>query len=198
MERNHTTGTPRHHPRGALPTLAALLLALLAGSCGGGNVPTRGDPTLFFSGERIEPPGVHLRIGTGTREYFLQLRVAAEGMEGAYAVEYDLHYPEELLTFAGFAEGVFLSERGRVTTRLSVAETSPGVIHVEHTRVGDVGPAPAQDQFVLEPMQLLEWNAHADGTGSFTWSGNRMFDEDGNELPDVTWGTGSLTVQGRA
>jgi hypothetical protein len=198
MVKTQSADTPRSHPRGALPTLAALLLALLAGSCGGGNVPTRGDPTMFFSGQPVNAPGVHLRSGLDTSGYFLQLLVVAEGLEGAYSIAYDLHYPEELLTFAGFAGGVFLSENGRVTTRLSVAETSPGVIHVEHTRVGDVGPAPAQDQFVLEPMQLLEWNAHANGTGSFHWSGNRVLDEDGDELPGMSWGTASVTVQGRA
>jgi len=196
MARNQTAGTLRAHPRGALPTLATLLLALLAGSCGGGNVPTRGDPTLIFSGERIAPPGVHLRLGTGSHDQFLQLSVAVEGLEGAYAVEYDLHYPEELLALAGFSEGDYLREGGRVATRLTVVEASPGVIHVEHTRVGDVGPAPAQEPFVLEPTEIIEWNAHANGTGSFTWSGNRVLDEDGAELPGMSWSTGSVTIQG--
>jgi len=175
--------------------LAALLLALLAGSCGGGNVPTRGDPTMFFSGQPVNAPGVHLRTGLDTSGYFLQLLVVAEGLEGAYAVEYDLHYPDELLTFAGGEESIFFSETGRFDTRMTLAETSPGVLHVEHTRLGDVGPV--RDAFDSIPMQILEWNAHTNGTGSFTWSGNRVFDEDGNELPGVTWGTASLTVQGR-
>jgi hypothetical protein len=195
MVKTQSADTPRSHPRGALPTLAALLLALLAGSCGGGNVPTRGDPTMFFSGQPVNAPGVHLRSGLDTSGYFLQLLVVAEGLEGAYSIAYDLHYPEELLTFAAFEEGIFFSEQGKIRTRMTIAETSPGVIHVEHTRLGDFGPV--RDAFRSLPMQILEWNAHANGAGSFHWSGNRVFDEDGNELAGVTWGPASLTVQGR-
>jgi hypothetical protein len=195
MVKTQSADTPRSHPRGALPALAALLLAFLAGSCGGGNVPTRGDPTMFFSGQPVNAPGVHLRSGLDTSGYFLQLLVVAEGLEGAYSIAFDLHYPEELLTFAGFEEGIFFSEQRKIRTRMTITEISPGVIHVEHTRLGDFGPV--RDAFRSLPMQLLEWNAHANGTGSFHWSGNRVFDENGNELAGVTWGPASLTVQGR-
>lgn len=170
----------------------ALALAGLGASCGGGNIPTRGDPTLAFGGEPVNAPGVHLRTGLGGSGRLLEILVVAEGLVGAYAVEYDLHYPTEVLSFSGFEEGIFLSERQRFPTRLSVAETSPGVLHVEHRRVGDVGPV--REGLVSEPMQILRFTAHTSGTGSFFFTGNRVLDENGDELPGVTWGTGTVQV----
>lgn len=193
MDTKQAAGTPRSHTTGAIPTLAATLLVLLASSCGGGTIPTRGDPTMAFSGQPVAAPGVHLRIGLESSGLFLELLVVAEGLEGAYAVSYDLHYPDELFTFDGFREGIFFSENRKFRTRLTVAETSPGVIHVEHTRLGDVGPV--RNAGVSQPMQILELNAYAGGSGSFHWSENRAFDEDGNELPGVSWGTATVVVR---
>lgn len=194
MKTRQTAVTPPSISRCARAVLGAILLAALAASCGGGNLPSRGDQTMVFSGQAVFAPALRLHAGPASGGHFLELLVVVEAVEGAYAVAYDLHYPDELLTFDGFREGTFLSERGRIRTRLAVFEASPGVIRVEHTREGDVGPVGKPR--TPEAVQVLHFNGHASGTGSFHWSDNRVLDENGGELPDVSWAGGTVTVLG--
>lgn len=169
-----------------------LLAAVLSGSCGSGSFTDPGPPVITFAPQVTAAPGVHLNSGQSSADRLLEIVVISEGVPDVYAFEYRFSYPERLFDFEGFEEYDFLSENGAVDTRLTVTEVRPGLLRVEHTRVGAVGGYP--EPLHSEIIHSVRLRAVESGRGDFTFVDPRAEDARGRVIPDVNWVGGAVQV----
>lgn len=172
--------------------LILLLAAGLSASCGGGSFTDPQPPVITFAPQPTAAPGVHLNSGQSSANRLLEIVVISEGVPDVYAFEYRFSYPERLFDFEGFEEYNFLSEAGSVDTRLTVTEVRPGLLEVEHTRVGAVGGFP--EPLHSEIIHSVSLRAVASGSGEFTFVDPRAEDARGRLIPDVNWVGGAVQV----
>jgi hypothetical protein len=92
-----------------------------------------------------------------------------------------------VLDYTGFRQGALLTSGGAVVST-QVFESAPGNLVVGVSRVGGVAGVDGSGVLVV-----LELQAVAAGSGSFTFSNQAGFDADGGQLP-LSWSTGSVTV----
>lgn len=177
--------------------IAALAAALAGAACGGGGggggggtpPPTQPQPGIVFNGSGVAAPAVRLARGAASSGTVLEVEVRAEQLPGVYGLAFDLTYPSNALRFDAFAEGGFLTGGGPAQTSLQVAEPSSGRLVVGHTRLGAVG-AVAGSGVIL----TLRFVAVGSGSGSLSFSSNRLFDASGDEVPGAAWGGGTVQV----
>lgn len=167
-----------------------VLFALALVACVRSSTPTR-QIVLVFTPGAPPPTNVHLQSGPSSGDRFLEVLVIAEDLEplGVFAVAYEFHYPPEIFRFDRFEEYDFFT-RDRAKTRLTVTEVAPGVLAVEHTRAEGSGPVPGPGSGTV--MHSLGLTAIASGTGAFTFAGERALDENGGEIPGITWVGGTF------
>lgn len=172
--------------------LTLLLAAVLSGSCGEGSVTAPQQPVITFTPQVTTAPGVHLNSGQSSANRLLEILVISEAIPDVYAFTYRFSYPERLFDFEGFEEYDFLSEIGSVDTRFDVTEVRPGLLEVEHTRVGAVGGFP--EPLHSEVVHSVSLRAVDSGRGDFAFVDPRALDARGREIPDVNWVGGAVQV----
>lgn len=178
----------------ALATIVAVAVLFAGVGCGGGGGgggggPTQPQPGITFTGSGVAAPAVRLTRGAGTSGSVLELEVRADQLPGVYGLAFDLVYPSGVLRFEGFAEGDFLGRNGPVQTSLQLAEPSAGLLVVGHSRLGDTGTVAGSGLLLT-----LRFTAVASGSGSFTFSANRLFDARGDQIRGPAWGGGTVQV----
>lgn len=174
--------------RGALALALAAATACGGGGGGGGGGPTVPQAGITFTGANVSAPAVRLVRGPGSSGNVLELEVRADGLPAIYGLAFDLAFPASLLRFEGFADGGFLAQDGAQTS-LQVAENPSGRLVVGYTRLGDVGMVSGSGA-----LMVLRFTAIAPGSGSFTFSQNRLFDTGADEIRGPAWGGGSVQV----
>lgn len=179
--------------RAPVLALAAVLTVAACGGGGGGGgggtpPPTQPQPGITFSGSSVAAPAVRLARGAASAGSVLELEVRADGLAGVYGLAFDLTYPSNLLRFDAFAEGSFLSGGGAQTS-LQVAEAGTGRLVVGHTRLGNVAATAGSGTLLT-----LRFVAVGPGSGSFSFSANRVFDAAGKEVSGTAWGGGTVQV----
>lgn len=187
-ERSTRPGVP---PFAVARTLAPLLAALLLLSCGSGSF-TSPEAVLTLYPDAVPFPGVQLDLGEGSGGATVDLRLLVGGPESFYRARYELAYPADLLRVVSVTEGPFLSEGGVVETRLT-SRPAPGLVSIDHTRVGDVGALTQPSLF--STMLVIRMTAIANGTGRLLFTAHEVFDDAGETVPGYTWGGALVEVE---
>jgi len=129
-----------------------------------------------------------LREGPGSTANRLVLELVAQDVVPIYGVSFDLQYPSSVLSFDAAAEEGFLSNDGNTPT-LQVAEGPVGNLVIGLSRLGSL-PGIAGSGVLL----TLQFRTVGNGGGSFRFDANQAFDANGDPLPAVAWGAGSVQV----
>ena len=189
--------------RGTPLTLSVLtLLALVYGSvgCGGGGGGGGGGPTeppppsgnvTFTPDSAAGQNSIHLAQGAATGSDRLVIDVKASQVSDLYGVSFHLEFPSDLLAWlsSGTREGSFLSASG--STDLIVEETSPGLLVVGHSLLGDVEGSDGSGT-----LFSLEFEAVSPGSGPMDLTDRDAVNSFGDIKTQVTWIDGSVTVRG--
>lgn len=175
--------------------IAALAAALVGAACGGGGggggggTPPTQPTGIVFTASGVAAPAVRLARGAASSGTVLEIEVRADQLPGVYGLAFDLTYPSNALRFDAFAEGGFLTGGGPAQTSLQVAEPSSGRLVVGHTRLGDAGAVSGSGL-----LMTLRFVAVGPGSGSLSFSANRLFDTSGDEVAGAAWGGGTVQV----
>lgn len=172
--------------------VACALLALVSacgGGGGGGGGPTTPGPSVTFSPSGVSGPNaLVLREGPGSNANRLVLELVAEEVNPLYGISFDLQYPSSVLSFDAATEEGFLGSDGETPT-LQVAEGPVGNLVIGLSRLGPV-PGIAGSGVLL----TLQFRTVGGGSGSFRFDANQGFDANGDPLPAIAWGAGSVRV----
>jgi len=171
--------------------LVALLPACGGGGGGGGGGPIVQPPTpgITFTPSGAAGAGsLSLQSGT-TIATAIELRLTAQAVSNLYGVAFDLDYPASALRYVTSTAGEVLAANG-VSLLLQVTETTPGHLVAGISRSGNVPAIASASGVVL----TIRFDAVAAGTGAFTFTRNRAYDQASVALPGVTWVGGSATV----
>lgn len=178
------------------PTLVlatSFLLVLGAAACGGGGGggggggPTTPNPGITFTASNVTAPAVRL-VRTAGSGNMIELAVRADQIPPVYGLAFDLSFPSNVLRFDSFADGGLLGAGGAQTS-LQVAENPAGTLVIGYSRLGAVGMTGGSGDLVI-----LRFTAAGTGSGSFSFSRNRLIDATGSEIRGPSWGGGSVQV----
>jgi hypothetical protein len=142
----------------------------------------------FSPSSTTGPQALVLRESPESTANRLVLELVAQDVSGLYGISFDLQYPSSVLSFEAAAEEGFLSEDG-VDASLQVAEQPAGNLVIGLSRLGRVSGV-SGDGVLLS----LEFRAVGNGGGTFRFDANQAFDSDGDPMPAVRWGAGTVQV----
>ena len=193
--------------RGWLALVSALQVGILVfitgigcgggGGGGGGGGPTQ-PPTpptpsgiTFTADEDAAENSIFLKEGDSPNLDTLVLEVRAKDVTDLYAVSFDLEYPDNRLDFdAGETEeGVWFGNKGKVDTSLEVLEEPNGTLVIGHSRLGQVSGRNGSGV-----LFTLVFTADSNGSGTFEITLNSAVSSKGENMPDVVWISGRITV----
>ena len=182
-------------------TLAlAGVVAWTAGACGGGGgggtpttptpPPPPPDPVAFTAAGTPGDLTIHLTKAEGTASDVLRLEVRASDFTDLYGLGFDLAYPADLLDYRGgsVAEGGHLSADGS-RTEIFAREVTDGTVIVGLSRIGEVGGVEGSGLLLT-----LDFTAVANGSGSFEFGANDVFDSSRRSLDEAVWQAGDVRV----
>jgi Cohesin domain len=169
---------------------AALLLAAGCGGGGGGGptAPPPPPPGIVFTAGTAGANSIGLAQGAGTTATTLVLEVRINEVMSLYGLAFDLSYPTAQLSFDQASEGTLLSAGG-APTAFEVVESSPGDLVVGLSQLGTLAGISGSGVLLT-----LRFTASGAGSGTFTFSNNRVFSPDGSAQSGVTWQGGSVRV----
>jgi hypothetical protein len=168
--------------------LVGFAIAFLGLSCGSGSA-TNPQVAVTLAADPVPLPGVQIHLGPSSAGPELELLLVVGGPERFYRTRYDFSYPTDLIRVDSVTEGQFLSENGDVDTRFDV-QRRPGVVSVEHTRVGDVGSLTQPGRYTT--MATIRLTVLRSGSGRVSFSAHQVFDENGDPVPGYTWGSAGI------
>lgn len=173
----------------------SLVLVLLLPACGGGGGggggggPTTPGPSVTFSPSGTSgPETLVLRESPDSTPNRLVLELVAQDVTRLYGLSFDLQYPASVLSFEAAAEEGFLSADG-ADTSLQVAEQPAGNLVIGLTRLGRVSGISGSGVLLS-----LELRAVGNGGGTLRFDANEAFDAEGDPMPSVRWGAGTVQV----
>ena len=180
----------------SLVTLAVggVLVSLLpacggGGGGGGGGGPTSPGPSVTFSPSGTTgPEALILRESPDSTPSRLVLELVAQDVTRVYGLSFDLQYPASVLSFEAAVEEGFLGADG-ADTSLQVAEQPAGNLVIGLTRLGRV-----QGISGSGVLLSLELRAVGNGSGALRFDANEAFDSEGDPIPSIRWGAGTVQV----